>query len=265
MSQNSVVKQIEERGFARVPLGLPSSVLERLTARICSRLGIDATDSSTWTLVPEESRGFVPLWNDLALWEIRLWPALKAVFVDLLADQNIWVSVDRCHFKPPVNVHPDLGRQHFIHWDSDPEDPLFHQYQGVISLTDNPYDQGAFTCSPEVFEFVRRGDLTEADRLLKSGIFETVQVACEAGDLIVWDHRMLHGNSANTGSAPRFAMYVSMFPAGSENQAADRTRAWKSGHWPHGPSKYPGFDIADSPAVDLSAIAGDLLGFEPLR
>lgn len=247
-----IAAEIEQRGFVRVPLGIDADLIRSLARRVYERVGASEDDPSTWSSLPAASRGFVPIWNDEILWRVRAQPGLTSVFAELFGTDELWVSVDRCHFKPPVRFHPELGMQHFLHWDSDPTDPLFAPYQASISLTDTPYDQGAFTCSPDMFAAVRDGDSSAARAASDNGFIEAISVGCAAGDLLVWDHRLLHGNSANTGESPRLAMYVTMKPAGDVEERRRRTAFWASGEWPGGPSRYPGFSTPDvaSPNID---------------
>jgi len=262
LSMTSIRSRVRDCGYARVPLGIDSKLIASLAARVYERVGASPQVPSTWAALPNASRGFVPLWNDKILWRIRAQAALLAVFAELFETEDLWVSIDRCHFKPPVEVDPELGAQHFIHWDSDPSDPLFAPYQAAIALTDTPYDQGAFVCSPDAYRFLRDGDHETAGRLRQRGDFDVISVGCRAGDLIVWDHRLLHGNSANVGIAPRLAMYVTMQRSGTEDQRKRRTSFWKSGEWPGGPSRYPGFDRPDVPAPSLQDFWTPALGLD---
>jgi hypothetical protein len=248
-------------GFAVVPSGVPDRLLADARDDVYATLGVSESDRRTWGSVDPRSRGFVPLWNSAALWSIRAQLCLRDVFAELWGTPDLWASVDRCHFKPPVSANAALGAQSFLHRDADRADPLFTRYQGVLALTDTPLVQGCFRCVPELF--APEDDLDHQPQA-PDGFFACVEVGCRAGDLIVWDNRLLHGNSPNCGVAPRLAMYVAFVPAGGAEQMRRRTDSVRSGAWPHGPSRYPGFESANT--GDYRALLRDWrphLGVEP--
>lgn len=239
MEVSAIKGSLERDGYAIVDLGLSPDLIKAAANEVAVRAGYFDPNGCS---LPVESKCFVPIWNSEALWRIRSDSALPMFFSEILGSSDLWVSFDRCHFKPTWESHPSLGLSWFLHWDDNVSDPLFHRFQGVLALTDNPAYHGNFACSPEVFrEYVANG-AGAARRLVASGCYSVLQLACRAGELIVWDHRLLHGNSPNLGSEPRIAMYLTMDLQGTAADLSRRSRHFRDGTWPGGKSRYPGFD-----------------------
>jgi ectoine hydroxylase-related dioxygenase (phytanoyl-CoA dioxygenase family) len=88
---------------------------------------------------------------------------------------------------------------------------------------------------------------------------EIVPVPGRAGDLVVWDIRLQHGNLANRDRAPRVVQYVSMFPHGDWGETpADHQRLWREGRDFQDPEGPPGHEPAD-----LTALGRRLVGLDP--
>jgi len=54
-------------------------------------------------------------------------------------------------------------------------------------------------------------------------------IPAKAGDLIVWDWRLPHGNSKNLSSRPRLAFYVAMYPNTNTALREAAIASWRSG------------------------------------
>jgi ectoine hydroxylase-related dioxygenase (phytanoyl-CoA dioxygenase family) len=154
-----------------------------------------------------------------------------------------------------------------LHFDLDPREGR-HAYQGVVHLTDVGADDGAFRCVPGVF-----ADL--AGWLARHPDFEPgawsepdleghpiVAVPARAGDLVVFDSRLLHGNAAHRGSAPRVVQYVAMTPPGFWAEAPDASaELHRSGYAPEHLRRRPGWaGPATEPPARLTALGHRLLG-----
>ena len=59
--------------------------------------------------------------------------------------------------------------------------------------------------------------------------FRVTPIPAQAGDLIIWNALLPHGNGHNISDRPRLAQYVSMFPARPEDKALreDRILRWQ--------------------------------------
>lgn len=55
-----------------------------------------------------------------------------------------------------------------------------------------------------------------------------VTVPGKAGDLVIWNSLLPHGNAANTSARPRLAQYITMMPAGADGAGCrERVAAWE--------------------------------------
>ena len=83
-----------------------------------------------------------------------------------------------------------------------------------------------------------------------------------AGDLIIWDSRLAHGNSKNLSPRPRIAFYVMMGPAdeGSRQAAVESWRTGRCVPWWRG---RPGYDRVEPwPPASLTELGRRLLGLD---
>jgi len=257
--------ELNERGFCVVHGAAPPELINDACQSVLSRLGGSLDDALTWGPMGEKcGRGFAPIWNDQSLWNIRQCPRIFATFSHLLRDDDLWVTIDRCHFKPPIGfrgVSTSTALARIAHWDEPdarwPDMPL----QGVLALVDTPPDRGSFVCSPTLFRTYLREGRTAAQSRIESGDYDLLCVGSLAGDLIIWDRRLFHGNGPNFSTAPRIAFYLSMHPPGTATELERRVVAWRSGDWLYGPTRDYGFDRADhTKAPNLTPLGRKLLG-----
>src|SRR6516225_3836713 len=140
-------------------------------------------------------------------WDIRQHPNLHQIWAILLGTERLCVSLDSCRFTPPWK--PGYAEPYGIHWDHDPRDTEKRMFQGVLALTDTGIDQGGFRCVPSLYS--DRGswpseptiDADGENWLADIAGREIAHVRAQAGDLIVWDSLLAHGNSKNLSSRPR--------------------------------------------------------------
>jgi hypothetical protein len=91
---------------------------------------------------------------------------------------------------------------------------------------------------------------------------EIVNVPARAGDLIVWDSRLPHGNSKNTSSEPRIAFYVMMRPI-VEDLRRMNVDSWRTGRCIPWWRDRPGYDrIEPWPPAALTQLGRHLLGLD---
>lgn len=160
--------------------------------------------------------GMVQMCHHDSLWRIRQHPAVHAAFTDLYGTEQLWVTVDRAHFKPPE--HPDhpawshAGPVHTgLHWDVCVDKlPIPMAVQGVVYLEDTAEDQGPLHVVPGSFH--RIPELREQRTTQGPESFDPVPVPGRAGTLVVWHSATLHGPGRNTGAMPRLSAYVAMLP-----------------------------------------------------
>ncbi|HXW80619.1 MAG TPA: phytanoyl-CoA dioxygenase family protein, partial [Acidimicrobiales bacterium] len=214
-------KELEEKGYLVVQTGLPSGLLDAVAADIWRHVGASPGDAATWYQpdVVNPRAGMVEMYHYQSMWEVRQHPALHEVFAAVYGTPELWVSIDRVAFKPPVtNDHPEFDSSGFIHWDTDinrfPDIP-FH-VQGVLALVDCEADMGGFQCVPGVYRdlpaFVARYPERPVPTRPDYSGYEVRRVPLRAGEIAIWSNTMLHGNGRNTSDRVRLAQYVTMAP-----------------------------------------------------
>ncbi len=274
MSANK--KDLSENGFLVIPNVVPKALLDSVVGDITSLLEIPNV---------VDLMGMIELYHTQAMWDIRQYPALYDVFSSILETEKLWVSIDRVNYKKPNSgMFCDEG---FIHWDiCVNQNPRPFELQGVLALTDTDTKMGGFHCVPSLYKeldqwldslptkkaifsyFNVMGD--EAVEVIPSkfpkkklGRWKIEKVPVRAGDLIVWDSFLPHGNSPNLGKDPRFAQYVTMFPVGDERLREERIDCWKNNKIPSGYA-FPGNPSLQSVnhRAELTLLGQKLLGIK---
>jgi Phytanoyl-CoA dioxygenase (PhyH) len=93
---------------------------------------------------------------------------------------------------------------------------------------------------------------------------EIVAVPAAAGDLIVWDYRLPHGNSRNRSTIPRMAFYVAMYPTADERLRKVAIESWRTGRCVPWWCNRPGYDrVEPRPPANLTGLGRQLLGVDP--
>jgi hypothetical protein len=254
-----VTDGLHERGYAVVAGVVGPDLVASALAVLRERTGIALDDPASWAGAP----GFPPLWATQAQWDIRQSPRVHAAFAAAWGDADLRVSIDGMGFKPPLATAL-AGRYAGampLHFDLDPREGR-HSYQGVVYLTDVGPDDGAFRCVPGVFAdlagWLARHPGFEPGAWEEPDLEEhdIVHVPACAGDLVIFDSRLLHGNAAHHGAAPRVVQYVAMTPPGFWSEGPN---AWadlyRSGRAPEHFRPRPGWE---GPAPDPPARLTDL-------
>jgi ectoine hydroxylase-related dioxygenase (phytanoyl-CoA dioxygenase family) len=281
MAQSVVSEQDQEffrqNGYIVVPGVVPQENLDAAIAAVWEFLGMDPDDPATW--YPPERRGaIVHLHQHQALWDNRQHPQVHQAFADILGTEKLWVSMDRAGMKPPINPRfPHYDDSGFVHWDLDTAKPLPQSLgvQGVLALADTTPEMGGFQCVPGFHrvleEWIReqpadRNPRTPDLSRLPPG-YEVTPIPMKAGDLVIWDRLLAHGNGRNEGDRPRLAQYITMYPAGDdEEQREERVACWREGRAPGNwereiPEPYRGRE-RNNPPAELSPLGRKLLGLD---
>jgi ectoine hydroxylase-related dioxygenase (phytanoyl-CoA dioxygenase family) len=187
--------------------------------------------------------------------------------------------MDRANMKPPQHpAHPDYDHKGFTHWDMDTSklDTTPFGVQGVLALTDTDPDMGGFQCvpgfhkKPLLEEWVaaqpegRSPRVPALDRLPQG--MKVTPIPMKAGDLLIWDRRLAHGNGHNVSDKPRLAQYITMSPAREDNEEARQTRItmWRDRLPPKGDA-FPGDPRGveqQNPPAELTPLGRKLLGLD---
>ena len=266
-----------ENGYLIVSNAVPQENLDAMVAAIFEFLEMDVNDPATW-YPPYRKSALVHFHQHPALWANRQYPKLHQAFADLLGTEKLWVSMDRAGMKPPVNPEHPLGDDNgFIHWDLDTTKPLPTRLglQGVLSLTDTAADGGGFQCIPGFHKSLEewldahpeaRPARSPGKAELPEG-FAVTPIPTKAGDLIIWDTRLAHGNGRNVGTRPRLAQYITMSPASdNEEYRAERIACFEEKRANAGwereiPEPYKGRECR-YPHAELTPLGRKLLGLD---
>jgi ectoine hydroxylase-related dioxygenase (phytanoyl-CoA dioxygenase family) len=266
-----------ENGYVVVSNVVPRENLEAVIAAIWQFLEMDSDDPSTW--YPPDRRGsIVHIHQHQALWDNRQHPRVHQAFADILGTEKLWVSMDRAGMKPPIDArYPKYEDRGFVHWDLDPSKPFPERLgvQGVLALTDTTAEMGGFQCVSGFHRALaawiaeqpedrnpRSPDLSQ----LPPG-FQVTPIPMKAGDLVIWDRLLAHGNGRNEGSRPRLAQYITMYPAADdEPQRQERIACWREGQAPSYwereiPEPFGGRERQNPPA-HLTPLGRKLLGLD---
>ena len=204
---------LDENGYVVVPAVITPDEVKALADVVWASVGADPDDPATWRLTDHGI--MVQLFQHPALTPARTSPRLLKAFAQVWGTADLWTSLDRVSFNPPVRPGVEFPGPR-LHWDISLVPPVIFQVQGMIYLTDTTAEQGAFEAVPGFHKRIdawleslgagvdpRRVDLSAQAR----------RIAANAGDLIIWRSSLPHGASPNTGDRPRLAQYVTQYPA----------------------------------------------------
>lgn len=228
-------------GYVKISGAAPKADMDAVIEAMWAFLGMDPSNPADWYRDPLRPNGMVEMYQHQALWNNRQNPRIHQAFAEILGTEHLWVSIDRACFKPPRHPeHPEYDNKGFIHWDADTSKlPLPLSVQGVLYLADTDADQGGFQCVPALFrQFDTWVQSQPADRNPFTPDltgFEVEPIPGKAGDLVIWNRLLAHGNGHNISARPRFAQYISMFEADPRTAASDgwggdreeRIRQWR--------------------------------------
>ena len=185
----------------------------------------------------EYAEGIVRMVHHPLQWKLRESPIIYLAFSQLLKEHKLWVTLDRGKIVPPASFNGNLQKG-FIHWDINtkilPENIPFQGLQGLVALTDTKAGQGGFQCVPGFhLEFYKWRKLQPLNRDpfrpdLKGMRIEEVEM--RAGDLVIWNSLLPHGNGPNLTNVPRIAQFVRMFPCNLQKKDTlqQRLDMWKN-------------------------------------
>jgi hypothetical protein len=242
-----------ENGYVKLEGVVSKEDCDRVIEAIWDCLGQDPSDPDHWYDLPKgviSSAGMVEMYHHPSMWNNRQNPRVYQAFAELLGETKLWVSIDRVNMKPPVRKdypHLDYG---FIHWDTDTSNlpnPLPKPYgvQGVLYLADTAENQGGFQCVPGIYreleEYLARQPADRDPRIPDLTGYEVEVITGKAGDLVIWDRLLAHGNGHNHADKPRYAQYITMYRARDTDEAARRRRieCWRNLQAPPG-DPFPG-------------------------
>jgi ectoine hydroxylase-related dioxygenase (phytanoyl-CoA dioxygenase family) len=205
-----------------VPAVITREQARALADVVWASVGADPDDPATWRLTQHGI--MVQLFQHPALTPARTSPRLLKAFAQIWGTADLWTSLDRVSFNPPIRPGVEFPGPR-LHWDISLVPPVVFQVQGMIYLSDTSAEQGAFEAVPGFHNRIDawlRGLGDGVDPRAVDLSADAQRIAANAGDLIIWHSALPHGASPNTGDRPRLAQYVTQYPASLH--PADRWR-----------------------------------------
>ena len=131
----------DQNGYVVAKSVISREQAARTAADVWAFRGQDPDDPATW--YGEEIGGImVEMYHSQAQWDNRTAPKVHQAFAEVLGSEELWVTMDRCNFKPPCRSEDDgWARGLPLHWDG-PRPDIGTPYvketsvQGALFLTD---------------------------------------------------------------------------------------------------------------------------------
>ncbi len=182
---------------------------------IWNYLQMDENDSKSWYTDSDSVQGImVPLYRDPAIDKNRNAPKIRKAFEQLWGQNGLIVTTDKCGFNPPQTdsfSYRGIG----LHWDVSLATPIPFGTQGILYLTDTAANQGALTLIPSFHKTIETwlANLPEHcnPREVDLSSFEKISIAANAGDFIIWNHKLPHSSSPNNAGLPRLVQYINWY------------------------------------------------------
>jgi hypothetical protein len=263
----------QDNGYVVLSGAVPPENLAAVVDATWAFLGMDRHNPEDWYREPLRTNGMVELYQHQALWDNRQHPRVDQAFVEILGTPRLWVSIDRVCLKPPARAdQPEFDRPGFIHWDIDTSRlPIPLGVQGVLCLEDTAAEQGGFQCVPGMHRRLEAWIQTQPVernpyRPALAGL-DGHAVPGRAGDLILWNQLLPHGNGRNLSARPRLAQYLTMRPAREHDDAEreERVDLWQRRLPPRG-KPFPGdprrIEELNGTTATLSPLGRRLLGID---
>jgi hypothetical protein len=176
-------------------------------------------DPASWFNTPRNNGIMVQHFQDPAMEPPRRSPRIHKAFAQLWGTADLWSTVDRMSFNPPVT--PGRAFQGpGLHWDVSLMTPIPFATQGILYFTDTAANQGALQLVPGFHHRIEAWleGLGDTDPRGVDLSAEARPIAANAGDLIIWRHDLPHGASPNHAELPRMVQYVTMYSAELKTQ-----------------------------------------------
>jgi len=231
LTPQDIIK-FEHRGYIVVKNAIPISLAQDLASTM---LACQKENNKCFQETQDDyAGGIVRMVHHPLQWKLRESPIIYLAFCQLLKESKLWVSLDRGKIVPPASFKGNLQKG-FIHWDINtnyPHNPI--PLQGLVALTDAVADQGGFQCVPgfhHKFSEWKEKQPLDRDPFHPSLLgLEVVPIEMRAGDLVIWNSLIPHGNGPNLSSNPRIAQIVRMFSCKSygKNTLQQRLEMWEN-------------------------------------
>jgi hypothetical protein len=216
------IAHLKKNGFVVIPRAIDKQQVKDTCAEIWTYLEMSPSCSDSWydSDLRQKSgidkRGVIPFYHGSELWKNRQNSNIYQIFRTIFQEEKLHVSIDRVNMNPPVTESWEY--RGFLHFDVDTsQHPIPRELQGILSLTDVNEISGGFQCIPGfhniVDDWIKTRPKDEDPRFPDFSGYQPVNVLSNAGDLIIFDARLPHGNTPNQSELPRMAQYITMWPA----------------------------------------------------
>lgn len=205
--------QWDEQGFTVVRGAISKAEAAAAERALWDALGASPDDPASWPRAETEGI-WVNLFHHPALEPARRSPKVRKAFAQLWGTADLWMTIDRMGFNPPVTgKHAYRGGG--IHWDVSLARPIPFGTLGILYLTDTAADQGALRVVPGFHRVIGEWLDGEGRNAPRAHDFtgQARPVPARAGDLIIWHHALPHDASPNRSQKPRLVQYLNMFSA----------------------------------------------------
>ncbi|WP_426577860.1 phytanoyl-CoA dioxygenase family protein [Xenorhabdus stockiae] len=234
------LKSWDDNGYIIIESAVSKEQVQKTVDAIFYFLEMDKSNHSDFYNMEIRSRsgidemGRIPFYHHQSLWDNRQNQIIYSVYEKIFGTSDLLVSVDRVNMNPPVNEN--WKYEGFIHWDIDvSKRPLERKIQGLLSLTDDNGNSGGFQCVPGfhkvIYEWLSKQPAGYNSRFPDTAGMNIKSIPLKAGDYVIFDSALPHGNIPNTSNEPRLAQYFCLFPRTdiTEQQVAERIVAYKKG------------------------------------
>lgn len=182
---------------------------------ILDHLGMHEADANSWYKETEIMQGImVPLYRNGAIDSNRNSPLIRRAFEQLWKRTDLVVTTDKCGFNPPETA-TFTYRGTGLHWDVSLACPIPFGTQGILYLTDTAANQGALTVVPgfhkNIEQWLKELPENTDPRETDFSSFGPKPIAANAGDFIIWNHKLPHGSSPNRATLPRIVQYINWY------------------------------------------------------
>lgn len=200
----------DEHGYAILSAAISPEEIAAVKALLWRVIDASPDNPDSWA--GAKTNGImIPYFQHPALEAARRSPRVHKAFAQLWGTENLWVTIDRMGFNPPLACGGFKGSG--LHWDVSLVRPIPFSTGGILYLTDTEEDHGAFRCVPGFHHRIDAwlDEIGDADPRAVDLSGQVKYVAGLAGDLIIWRQDLPHAASPNHGSQPRLAQYLNYY------------------------------------------------------
>lgn len=181
-------------------------------------------DPDSWYKNHEYKKGLMLVYTKHpAFIEIRKSARIKKAFEQLYGSDNIYASIDKVSFNPPITpAYKFMGSG--LHWDVSLTLPIPYKLQGLIYLNDVAENSGAFNCVPGFHQHITEWiNTVPANENIRNYALQVLTnqlkpITGNTGDMVIWNQALPHCATPNKGQKPRLVKYLTYIPFNLKEQ-----------------------------------------------